>query len=122
MKYDKTSMIPGWRIYILLLLVILLLALPSGGGAEDGGPGPDKMQAPPEFNVDDEDVSRMVKRHFSDFGPVDFINEDRIVIGDLTYPLSPDASISGIDEDDFVGIVLNGAGRVVEVKPVQRPE
>ena len=122
MKYEKKSMIPEWRIYILLLLVIFLLAVPAGGGAQEGSPGPDQMQAPPEFNLDEEEVSQMVERHFSDFGPVDFIDEDRIVIGDLTYPIAPGASLSGIHEDDFVGIVLDGAGRVVEVKPVQRPE
>jgi len=101
--------------------VAMLFILPNWGYAESDRVKIDKIQPPPEFDFDERQISYILNRRFNDFGFIDSFNEERIVVGDVEYKMAPNASLSSVNEGNFVGVQLNDSGRVVGVERLQGP-
>jgi len=106
---------------ILALFLAVCVAVPVSSTADDSvNIQLEKLESPPEIDFDEMSVDDTLERNFHLFGIVDFVNKNRIVIGDAGFELSPDTSLKGVKEGAPVGVVLDAARRVVVVEPIEK--
>ena len=122
MRPNKNTKSLAWTLPFLFVFVTVLWVMPAGICAEDQKVNRiDQIQSPSEFDADEIDMDYIVKKRFDSYGPIDFINEDRIVIGDVAHEIAADASISNLSEGDYAGIQFNSWGQVVAAERLQGP-
>lgn len=106
--------------WLLTLFLTVCIAVPvSSTAGESANIELEKLEPPPEID-DERSIDDTLKQNFHLFGVVDFVNKNRIVIGDAGFELSPDTSLKGIREGTSVGVVLDAARRVVVVEPIEK--
>lgn len=81
----------------------------------------EKIRPVPEYDASEKDFSESARRRFNVVGPLDYKFEDRIVVGDVTFPIAQDYSVSSVRQGAYVGVKLNDAGEVVAIKRLQSP-
>ena len=107
--------------WTLMLLLTVCIAVPVSSTAGDSvNIQLEKLEPPPEIDMEERGLDDTRKRNFHLFGVVDFVNKNRIVIGDAGFELSPDTSLKGVKEGTSVGVVLDAARRVVVVEPIEK--
>ncbi|MFW5958154.1 MAG: hypothetical protein ACOCQ0_03255 [Desulfosalsimonas sp.] len=114
--------ITGMSIFGPILAVFLIIAVPGFAQNNDKPEEIRKIPRNPSFSIEKIDNSGTDKRRFNIFGEVNFLNKERIVIDDVAHSIAPGAYISGIREDDYVGIDFNSNGKVVAVQRFEKKQ
>lgn len=114
---------PGKTLLLLMVVVFAtgVLFVPSGLAREEEGiPAIEPIQPVPGFNSEEIDFSEMAERYFHITGTLDYKFDDRIVVGDRNLKVAKNVSVSRIRVGAYVGVRLDDAGKVIEVKRIKR--
>jgi len=73
------------------------------------------INPPPSFGSSKTEVSADGRNHYDITGPLDAINNQRMVVGDTEIKIAPNVAFHNVTPGNFVSIRLNDEGQVAEV-------